>query len=98
MYGIVLCQECDEEIFVKPYGKKSDPNEMISSISLRVTKKHPKFDSLEVFYRFSEGDTLVSGRKGVRSIRIVILPGIQPMTQEFLNTLVDKIDLYLTFS
>lgn len=98
IYGIVLCRECDEELFIKPYGRPSDPNEKVSCISLRVTKKHPKFDSLEVFYRFDRNDTLVSGVKGTWHMPVVVLPGIQPMTQEFLDNLVDKLDTYITFS
>jgi hypothetical protein len=98
MYGITLCPECDDEIFVKPYGRRSDPNETLSAISLRITKHHPKFDSLEVFYRFDRWDTLVSGKKGSLSMPVVTLPGIQPMTQEFLDKVVDKLNLWLTFS
>ena len=98
MYGIVLCHECDEEIFVKPYGRRMGPNEKISCLSMRVPGKHPKFDSLEVYYRFSKGDTLISGKQGTLCIPVVVLPGIQPITKEFLDNLVRKLDTYITFS
>lgn len=98
MYGILLCYECDEEIFVKPYGSRTEPNRIVASISLTITKKHPKFDKLEAIYRFDRWDTLISGTKGFKSAPVIILPGIQPMTQTFLDQLVDKLSLYLTFS
>jgi hypothetical protein len=98
MYGIILCHECDEEFFVKPYGRRMNANESISCLSIRVPKKHPKFDSLEVYYRFSKGDTLISGKQGTLSMPIVVLPGIQPITKEFLDNLVDKLDTYIMFS
>lgn len=98
MYGIILCPECDEEIFIKPYGYKSNPHEEIACISLHITKKHPKFDTLTVSYRFDQWNTLVSGTKGTLTMPLVTLPGIQPMTQEFLDQIFNKLNLYLTFS
>lgn len=98
MYGILICPECDEEIFVKPYGHRTESTKIVASIALTFSKKHPKFDELEAIYRFDKWDTLISGRKGFKSMPVIILQGIQPMTQEYLNKLVDKLDLYLTFS
>lgn len=98
MYGILLCQECDEEVFIKPYGYRSASHEKVSSISVVINKKHPNFDVLTVVYKFCEWETAVIGLQGSSSKILFTLPGIYPMTQIFLSKISDNLNTYLTFS
>lgn len=98
-YGIYICDECNYRLFIKPYGSYGhDPKVHISSMSLRVDPSETEYDELQVIYRFSERDTLISAKIGSLSFPILIIQSLMPMTQEFLDKVPKQLKMWLTFS
>lgn len=98
-YGIRVCEDCDQRLFIKPYGGR-DVDEPISSLSLRADHTNTPYRKIEVYYRFSQGDTLVAveelidnGRR-IQSSPLVVLPGIQPMTEKWIADLPARLPLW----
>ena len=98
-YGLYLCPACDDRIFIKPYGGYSaDKDECVDSINLRADHTNTPYDELSVIYRFAHNDTLISAKKGTLSFPLLTIPGIQPMTEEWIAKLPTRLKLWLVFS
>jgi DNA-directed RNA polymerase subunit RPC12/RpoP len=102
-YGIYVCPSCDERIFIRPYGSVLPPEDRLDAITISHVKvpANPAglpYDALFISYRFISNDTLISARKDQISFPLLVIPGIQPMTEEWIAKVPARLKLWLLFS
>jgi hypothetical protein len=91
------CQACHEWIFVsnKHFGNVSNCNSLTGIYYvIRLNSGH----SLTVFFDYQDEETRISERMGLSARKLIIFNVVMPVTQEFLDSVPDKIKLWQTFS